>query len=99
MLDAQRRFDLLVQRAIPDVIEASIEHARVLYDRDQADPRLAGHFRAAADAEGAGNIVRAGRGWFGCCVRTCSVAAIPRVSRLQLRQDDRSCWYAWPTSR
>lgn len=32
-------------------------------------------------------------------VRTCSVAAIPRVSRPQLRQDGRLCRYAWPTSR
>lgn len=49
MLEAQRRFDLLAQRATPDVIEASIEHARTLYGHEQADPQLAAHFRAAAE--------------------------------------------------
>lgn len=50
MLEAQRRFEWLVQRGDPGVIEATIEHARTLYLQDQADPSLAAQFRASAAA-------------------------------------------------
>ncbi|MGW5083059.1 hypothetical protein [Micromonospora echinospora] len=50
MIEAQRRFDLLTQRARHDVIEASVEHARTLYRQDQMEPGLAAQFQAAAAA-------------------------------------------------
>jgi hypothetical protein len=48
VFEAQRRFELLVQRATPDTITTSIEHARALYLT--ANPELDAKFHEAAEA-------------------------------------------------
>lgn len=48
VLEAQRRFELVAQRATPDTITTSVEHARALYLT--ANPELDAKFHEAAEA-------------------------------------------------
>jgi hypothetical protein len=78
----------------------ALHHQLAVLQRQLGPRRVSLHpsDRALLAAEGAGNVVRAGRGWFGSPCATRGVATIVGVSVPGLQQDDRSCWCAWPTS-